>query len=890
MKLLIISMLFIFTVADASYVRSIRLQSFSTKNDALKAKKIFSKYATSDKTLSNLQENFNFDYKIIKVGKYYMLSIEPVTNKDAVQDILQIVHKKFPDAYPRKIKPLKHTNQKIIKKIPPPSKEKIEKITLEEVTEIVEKPKEDKKIQKNESIQIVNKTLDNYEIDDTKKTSNTINKKIKKQEPEPEQKHTKEQKQKSKKDIPYGQISLYLLGGFFLLILILIRFLFKIKKEKDTYIHKDLINTEKLNHLKHELQNKDKVLSNATHELRTPMTAIMGLTHIVLESELPKQQKEYIQKIENSAENMLRIINDILDISKIQAGKLKIEKAEFNINDILEYVLNTISIKAKNNHISILMNIDNDVPSHLVGDSFRLGQVLINLLSNSVKFTKDGEVSLKVKKISNHGDNIKLNFIVSDTGIGMSESQLQNLFQSYHQAEVSTTREYGGTGLGLSISKHLVEMMGGNIKVTSQKDVGTTFTFSVNFKLKDSQNKRQYRLPSASLLNKSILIVDESSRNVISLIGYLGYFNYKTHTIPSFEKAILKYDIKPDIIIINQANLTNIAVKKIKDLQKQHNSKVVVLSEFYSVISNKSLQGLKIDAYLKTPFTQQNILNMITELYVSKNLDNRSRKKKIKEKLKELNGKKILIAEDNELNHKVISGLLSHTDIELTFVKNGREAIELLNSGIRFDMILMDINMPILGGYEATEQIRQNQKYNQIPIIALSADVTDVAIKKAISSGMQGHISKPIMVDTFYKKIFDTLKRPLKHKENQAIDKKQRATSEFEELSISIGIDRCDNDENFYKLILQDFKKMYANSAQELKKLCKDMKFKEARHMAMDIKDVALNIGAYNLCESAATMEYEFEKASRSNWQELIRLYHQNITKLFQDIDRYLDR
>jgi signal transduction histidine kinase/CheY-like chemotaxis protein len=888
MKLLIISMLFIFTVADASYVRSIRLQSFSTKNDALKAKKIFSKYATSDKTLSNLQENFNFDYKIIKVGKYYMLSIEPVTNKDAVQDILQIVHKKFPDAYPRKIKPLKHTNQKIIKKIPPPSKEKIEKITLEEVTEIVEKPKEDKKIQKNESIQIVNKTLDNYEIDDTKKTSNTINKKIKKQEPE--QKHTKEQKQKSKKDIPYGQISLYLLGGFFLLILILIRFLFKIKKEKDTYIHKDLINTEKLNHLKHELQNKDKVLSNATHELRTPMTAIMGLTHIVLESELPKQQKEYIQKIENSAENMLRIINDILDISKIQAGKLKIEKAEFNINDILEYVLNTISIKAKNNHISILMNIDNDVPSHLVGDSFRLGQVLINLLSNSVKFTKDGEVSLKVKKISNHGDNIKLNFIVSDTGIGMSESQLQNLFQSYHQAEVSTTREYGGTGLGLSISKHLVEMMGGNIKVTSQKDVGTTFTFSVNFKLKDSQNKRQYRLPSASLLNKSILIVDESSRNVISLIGYLGYFNYKTHTIPSFEKAILKYDIKPDIIIINQANLTNIAVKKIKDLQKQHNSKVVVLSEFYSVISNKSLQGLKIDAYLKTPFTQQNILNMITELYVSKNLDNRSRKKKIKEKLKELNGKRILIAEDNELNHKVISGLLSHTDIELTFVKNGREAIELLNSGIKFDMILMDINMPILGGYEATEQIRQNQKYNQIPIIALSADVTDVAIKKAISSGMQGHISKPIMVDTFYKKIFDTLKRPLKHKENKAIDKKQRATSEFEELSISIGLDRCDNDENFYKLILQDFKKMYANSAQELKKLCKDMKFKEARHMAMDIKDVALNIGAYNLCESAATMEYEFEKASRSNWQELIRLYHQNITKLFQDIDRYLDR
>ena len=871
--LTLFTLLAIFTITQASYIRSIRLQSFSDKQEALKAKDKFIKYANTNNTLSSLQKKLNFDYEIVKVGKYYMLTIEPVTDKKAVQEILATIHKKFPDAYPRKLKTLKTK----------PSKKEPVKKTIKKKKEIKEKVT--KKIKKEDTPQVVNKALEKYEIAEKKEfktkpitphEQSTIKKQI-------DTKPTYEQF-----DIKYIYILLVLLSLF---ILILLRVIFKLRKDREEQKDKNLITNEKLKYLKTELQNKDKVLSNATHELRTPMTAIMGLTHIVLESDLPKQQKEYIQKIENSSENMLKIINDILDISKIQAGKLKIEKVEFNINDILEYVLNTISIKAKNNNISIFMHIDKNVPSHVVGDSFRLGQVLINLLSNSVKFTKDGEVSLKVERLSSFGENIKLKFIVSDTGIGMTEDQLQNLFQSYHQAEISTTREYGGTGLGLSISKQLIEMMDGDIKVSSKKDVGTTFTFSINFKLKDSQNKRQYRLPSATLLNKNILIVDESSKNVISLISALGYFHYKTHSIPSFEKAIIDFNIKSDIIIINQANLTNLAIKKIKEIQKKDNSKVVVLSELYSIINNKSLNGLKIDAYLKNPFTQQNILNMITELYVTKNLDKRSRKKKIKEKIKELTDKKILIAEDNELNHKVIKGLLSHTKIELTFVKNGREAIELLNSDLRFDMILMDINMPILGGYEATAEIRKNKKYDDIPIFALSADITDEAVKKSISSGMQGHISKPIIVDIFYKKIFDTLSKPNKHITKKVPNKKpNKEDNDLTELSVSIGLERCENDQNFYKLILQDFKKMYANSSDKLERLCKEMNFKEARRMAMDIKDVALNIGAYNLCESAATMEYEFEKGSRSKWRELITLYSKNLEKLFKDIDKYLQQ
>ncbi len=863
---LVIIFLF-FSISEASYLRSIRLQSFITKDSALVAQKKLIRYAKSNQILSNLKTKINFDYKVIKVGKYYMTTIEPINDKEAVQIILKTIHHKFPTSYPKKIKTTKSTIIKTTENL-------LEKKKVNQIQQIN---------YQEDNLQIIkNEQLHNYEIEDkTDKPKiiqpRTINKEIKKTKP-------------AKKSLSNKIEKYLLLGILFLIIIILLKTLLKVKKEKEKYADRDLINTIKIKQLELEVKAKDEVLSNATHELRTPMTAIMGLTHIILESDLAKQQKEYIQKIENSSENMLKIINDILDISKIQAGKLKIEKAEFNINDILEYVLNTISIKAKNNNISILMNIGNDVPSHLVGDSFRLGQVLINLLSNSVKFTKDGEVSLKVEKFSNYGDNIKLKFIVSDTGIGMTEDQLKNLFQSFHQAEISTTREYGGTGLGLSISKQLIEMMDGDIKVTSQKDVGTTFVFSINFKLKDSQNKRQYRLPSASLLNKRILIVDESSKNVISLIRSLGYFHYKTHSIPSFEKAILEHNIKFDIIIINQSKLTNLAIKKIKELQDRNNSKVVILSELYSIISTKSLHGLTINAYLKSPFTQQNILNMITELYVTKNLDGRSRKKKFKEKLKELSHKKILVAEDNEVNHKVIAGLLAHTTIELTFVENGRDAVMLLNDNIKFDMILMDINMPILGGYDATKEIRKNSKYDTIPIFALSADTTDTAINKSLSSGMQGHISKPIIVDIFYKKIFDTLNKPISYSNHlNTLPVQKKEDDKFEELSTSIGLERCENDKEFYTLILKDFKKMYAESPKKLDELCKDKKFSEARNMAMDIKDIALNIGAYNLCESAATIEYEFEKASKGNWKELIKVYKRNLQKLFLDIEKYMD-
>jgi len=838
--------IFLFTTTiEASYCRSIRVQSFSTQDRAENSLKIFKEFANSHDTVTKLQKKLYFQYKITKVGKYYMIIIEPVTDKKSVQKLLDIIRTKYPKAYPKKIKP------PVQKKPNPPILKKPQKKQLEQKIKIQKKKKEHvEKVTKH--IVYSHKTEDkNSKILKTSKENNHI----------------------------YIYILIALVFILLLFILVMLQIILKIKKKNRIQSVRDSVNVEHIKQLKLDLSNKDKVLSNATHELRTPMTAIIGLIHMLLEDKLSPKQRDYIQHIESSSDNMLRIINDILDISKIQAGKLNIEHVEFNINDVMEYVLNTVSIKAKNNNISISMDIDYDVPSYVVGDSFRLGQVLINLLSNAVKFTKDGEVSLKVEKILDHDEHVKLKFMVSDSGIGMTESQMQNLFQSYHQASASTTREFGGTGLGLSISKELVELMGGEMSVKSQKDIGSTFTFSIDFKLKDLQNKRQYRLPSASMLHKKILIVDDSNKNVISLMKFFGYFNYKIHTIRSFEKDTLESNMIFDIVVINQTKLSTLAINKIKGIQLKYSSKLVVLSELYSTINDASLQGIKIDSYLKNPFTQYSILNMISELYSNKGEDI-----SVKESLKGLSGKKILVAEDNKLNHKVIFSLLSHTDIELVFVEDGKDAIELLDNGIRFDMILMDINMPVLGGYEATQEIRKNKDYDDIPILALSADATDEAIQRAVASGMQGYLLKPIEVDIFYKNIFDILS---KTEDNSSIAVENK-NDDFKELSISLCLKKCNDDESFYKLILEDFKKMYKDSEQRFEKLCMESKFKEAKQMAMDVRDVALNIGAYHLYKSAANMEQVFARGFADNWQELLDDYSLNLTNLFKEIDKYL--
>jgi len=865
--------IFIFssTLLNAEYLRSIRLGSFPTletaQNSLVEVEEFLSQYSH----ILELKEQKSFVFKARASGSYYITLVEPFRDRKVLQEVLDTLRLAYPDIYVTKLKKLPKEQKTLDISVTAEEKDEISKIFPER--------REEKSMVKVVEEKIPDTIVNNQANIETEFETSSVAKNLNKTVVE----------QSSPNEVLPKYI--FLIGLLLsIVIIVLVKYLLKYKKINEVYSNKLLIQSEKLEQALSDNGTKDKLLSHVSHELRTPMTAIMGLTHLVLESDLNTLQKDYIHKIENSSEHLLNLINDILDVSKIKAGELKIEKKEFNINDILEYVLNVSATKAKKNSVRLGLDVSHDVPAKIIGDSLRLGQVLINLIGNAVKFTHEGEVTLSVKKVSDFLDGIKLEFSISDTGIGMTEEQVGNIFHSYYQADDSTSRKFGGTGLGLSISKELVELMDGEIHVSSKKDVGTTFSFTVSLTLKDPENKRHYRIPSSSMLGKRILIVDSSNKNVISLVSSLGYFNYITHAIPSFEDAVLDDTIHFDIVIINQYNLTPLAIKNIEIMKKVKGMKLVVLSELYNVIDTKLIKNSKVDAFIQLPATQQSILNMIVDLYVKKNLDKRSHKTTLKDKLKAMAKKKILVAEDNDVNQKVILGLLLGTGIELTFVDDGQEALDIVRKDVHFDLILMDISMPNMNGYEATAEIRKSSKYNTIPILALTGDVRDEAINKAIVSGMQGHIGKPIILDIFYKKILDTLQVSSFHIKDNEINStgKMKNDDGYNELSLSVGLARCNGDTEFYRSILMDFKTMYSHSSTRLKSLCLDSKFREARRLAMDIKDVALNIGAYNLCESAATMEYEFEKGSRSNYIEFISSYESVLVKLFKEVDHYL--
>ena len=886
-------LLFFSSIIEAAYLRSIRVASTFSE---LSAKQTLSKvesFIQSNTTLSEIQKLENFKLKIIKSDRYYTVIAKPFSDRVRVQKTLDILRTKFKGAYPKKI--VSTEEKEIQKDIETPvtiqepiDAEKIEIVEVEKESIRILEPQEKSAKKEKALLQDIERLKKKNQEQVKKEAARLLE--IKKLKLLQQKKTTQLSSVKAeKKVLPFEEEYFWqiLVAVMTLLFLIVTLLLISSRRKNEKHLNQEMIQEGIIEQLHHEVKRKEKLISHVSHELRAPITAITGLTHIVLEAELSKVQKDNIKRIESSSQHLLSIINDILDVSKMEAGELKIEKSEFNINNIIDYALNIISIQAKNNNTDMSVNIDADVPSRIVGDSLRLGQILINLLGNAVKFTKDGEITLGVKQLSMFSDSVKLEFSVSDTGIGMTNTQIETVFKSYSQAEGSTSREFGGTGLGLSISKQLVEMMNGEIKVQSKKGIGTIFTFTILFKLRDAENKRYYRLPSASFLNKRILIVDSINKNIIALSKSLGYFNYKTHSIPSFEEAILEDGMKFDLVLLNEKKLTKLAVDKIKIMQSNPNLKLVIVSNIYTNLENKLLEDVRVDSYLRIPFTQQSMLNTLIDLYVSKNVESRTKKVTLKDRLKELSGKKILVAEDNELNHKVISGLLSKSGIELTYVFNGQEAVNMILEDIHFDMILMDINMPIMSGNEASVEIRKYKKYNNIPIIALTADVMDDAIKKALSSGMQGHISKPIIVDIFYQKLLDTMQGS-KVEIKEKIDDADVTAQEYEEISISSGFTSCNSDKEFYQSILQDFKKMYVNSSGELEKLCDIGDFKEARRIARDIKDVTLNIGAYNLCEIAANLEYEFEKGGRSNYRSLVQAYSISLEKLFKDIDKYL--
>jgi len=661
-------------------------------------------------------------------------------------------------------------------------------------------------------------------------------------------------------------------------------------------IHKEMF------HKQLDLEQKQaRFLADMSENIFGMTQEVLGKSHKDTEKTLLKPgKKNDASKIEDA---LLDTTNDLIEFLRLKSKKVEIINEEFNINNVLNEVSGTICSHFSGSKVELIFDINNNVPRVLVGDSLHLGQILHNILDNMMEDLNDEELQLKIAMFNTFEEKIELQFQIADKGPGKSREELEVLFTPQYD---DTSGQY--TGLGLFVAKELIEMMHGELTVQSDLGKGIAYTLTLPFKLVDVKNQRKYRLPEKILTDKKVLIVDSNYNSALSIKKMFAYFKHTVKVLDKdkFMRSMPKMD-SYDIIVLDEALLNIRTIQYLQQIKEKKELKVVSLNSLLRVAKGSVVDDV-VDKVMLKPLNQERIFEMITGMYKikvdSEDEDNKvagaNKSKIFKSPIVETKGIKqqnfasfknrhILIVEDNIINQKVLANLLQPAGVDVTVANNGNEAVEIVknNKPEKFDLVLMDINMPVMDGYAATQAIRYEQRFDSLPIVAFTALVMESEIHKMFSSGVNAFLSKPLNIGKLYTAMAIFLSEDGVGT-GKNIEQDTKNIHSLSGLNVEVGIKHSNNSKALYMEILKEFDEAYGKSDHVFANLVKEHRYEQLKMLCLDMKGLTGTIGATEMNKNIDEIHKALLYKKFEILPNYIEPYGKELSTLIQSLHLYL--